>query len=143
MKSLAHDLIKSSGFKLTHQRQLILSILEGNQTHLDAEALFLLAKRRDPKISLATVYRSLSTFKKIGLIQEQDFGEDHGHFETVSNKPHFHFTCSQCGQVIELRSKKIIRLIKELCQEEDLKMERMHLHIQGLCPACQQKKSVP
>ena len=140
MKTSPVQQIQSRGYKLTHQRQLILSLLEGNQ-HLGADALFLLAKRRDPKISLATVYRSLSTFKKIGLIQEQGFGEDHGHYETVSNKPHFHFTCSQCGQVIELRSKKIIRLIKELCQEEDLKMESMDLLIQGLCPVCQEKKS--
>jgi Fur family ferric uptake transcriptional regulator len=131
--------IQSSGYKLTHQRQLILSLLEESDQHLGADELFHLAKHRDPKISLATVYRTLATFKKIGLIQEHALGQDHGHFEKVSSKPHFHFTCSQCGQVIELRSKKISRLIKELCEDEDIFMESMHLLINGLCSTCNSK----
>lgn len=143
MKKSPVEQILSSGFKLTHQRKLILSLLEESDKHLGADELFHLAKQRDPKISLATVYRTLATFKKIGLIQENALGEDHGHFETVSNKPHFHFTCSQCGQVIELRSKKISRLIKELCEEEGVFMESMHLLINGLCPNCNSKTAVP
>ncbi len=140
MKNNSTDLLQAQGYKLTHQRKLVLSILDESQQHLDADSLFRLAKQRDPKVSLATVYRTLATLKKLGLVQEQNLGEDHGHFEKVTAKPHFHFTCSQCGAVIELRSKKIVRLTRELCEEEGLQMENMHLLIQGLCPTCLAKK---
>jgi Fe2+ or Zn2+ uptake regulation protein len=143
MKSSALDKFQSSGYKLTRQRRIVLSILEEGSKHPGAEELFRLAKQKDPKISLATIYRSLSVFKKIGLIQENDFGEDHGHYEKITNHPHFHFTCSQCGQVFELRSKKIMRQIKELCQEEGLQMTGMNLLVHGLCQNCQDGKANP
>lgn len=141
MKNDSFDYLQAQGYKLTHQRKLVLAILDESQQHLDADSLFRLAKQRDPKVSLATVYRTLATLKKLGLVQEHDLGEDHGHFEIVTAKPHFHFTCSQCGTVFELRSKKIVRLTRELCAEEGLQMEAMHLLIQGLCAACQSQNS--
>ncbi len=141
MKNNSLSTLQEFGYKLTPQRRLLLAILESSQQHLDAESLFTLAKQQDPKISLATVYRNLAAFKKIGLVQEHDLGQDHGHFERVTAKPHFHFTCSRCGIVIELRSKKIVKLTRELCESENLSMDSMNLLIHGLCPACQAGKS--
>ncbi len=140
MKNNSLSTLQEFGYKLTPQRRLLLAILESSQQHLDAESLFTIAKQQDPKISLATVYRNLAAFKKIGLVQEHDLGQDHGHFEKVPAKPHFHFTCSRCGIVIELRSKKIVKLTRELCESENLTMDSMSLLIHGLCPACQAGK---
>ena len=141
MKSNPLETLQENGYKSTPQRRLLLSILETSQDHLDAESLYHLAKERDRHISLATVYRNLVAFKKMGLVQEHNLGEDHAHFEKVTGKPHFHFTCSQCGRVIELRSKKIVRLTHEMCEAENLNMESMNLFIQGLCPSCQRDKT--
>lgn len=137
MKSNPLQTLQEYGYKLTPQRRLLLSILETSQDHLDAESLYRIAKQRDAHVSLATVYRNLAAFKKIGLVQEHNLGEDHAHFEKVTARPHFHFTCTRCGQVVELRSKKIVRLTRELCEAEDLTMESMHLFIQGVCASCQ------
>lgn len=141
MKNNGLTTLQEYGYKLTTQRKLLLSILESSDQHLDAETLFTVAKQQDAQISLATVYRNLAAFKKIGLVQEHNLGQDHGHFERVTAKPHFHFTCSKCGAVIELRSKKIVKLTHELCESENLRMDSMNLLIEGLCSACQPSKS--
>ena len=50
---------------------------------MEAIELFSRVKDRDPDISLATVYRTLSVLKEMGLVEQHLLGEDHGHFETA------------------------------------------------------------
>ena len=92
------DAIRSQGRRLTRPWQLVLEILKENKEHLDAETIFERARERDARIGLATVYRTLAFLKEIGLVDEYQFGEDHGHFEAVQDdRPHYHFTWMNCG----------------------------------------------
>lgn len=131
------DLFRIGGRRLTRQRRLVLQILEESQEHLDAESLYLRAKARDPHIGLATVYRSLALLKEAGLVEEHPLGEDHGHFETIQESPHYHFTCARCGRVIELSAPQVTQKIQELCAQQGLRAGEIHLHIRGVCSGCQ------
>jgi len=71
----AVDTIRSSGYRVTRQRQLVLEILDKNQGHLDAEALFMKAKTKDMNIGIATIYRTLALLKKIGVVKEEFLGQ--------------------------------------------------------------------
>ncbi|MCJ7807105.1 MAG: transcriptional repressor, partial [Dehalococcoidia bacterium] len=70
-----------TGQRVTSQRRLILDILRHSEGHLDADELYRLAKEREPRISLATVYRNLNLFKELGLVEGRHFTEDHHHYE--------------------------------------------------------------
>lgn len=123
---------------LTRQRRLVLEILRQSPHHPDAGMIYLEAKQRGERISLATVYRSLSYLKEAGLVAENSFGEGHGHFEPAQGAHHFHFTCIDCGAVIELEAGEINRLARALGEARGLQVDDIHIHLRGRCPDCQQ-----
>ena len=124
--------------RMTRQRRLVFEILQSSAAHLDAESVFELAKIRDAKISLATVYRSLAWLKEAGLIQEHRLGENHAHFETTATTPHYHFSCLRCGKVVEFEAAEVREISRQLCAREGLQVTDIHLHLSGLCAECRE-----
>ena len=130
--------IHAQGLRATRQRQLVLDVLEHSPEHLDAEAIHDQVKVKDPRISLATVYRTLALFKRLGLVAEHSLGEDHGHFETAPNAPHYHFTCLNCKRVIEFEAPAVLETITGLEERQGLQVIEAHLSLSGYCPSCRQ-----
>jgi Fe2+ or Zn2+ uptake regulation protein len=131
--------IQSSGLRLTRQRQLILQVLTDSQEHLDAEQLHDRLKVQNPRIGLATVYRTLGVLKSLGLVNEQSLGEEHGHFEAASTKPHYHFTCTDCHKVIEFELPALARLAQHALDTLGARVEVIQLSASGKCSACKEK----
>lgn len=128
--------IHQNGRRMTQQRQIVLNILNENPGHLDAEAVYELARKVDAKISLATVYRSLAMLKEVGLVKENHLGEHHGHFEPALGEPHFHFTCEACGKISEFKAPEVLREIRKVCDRNHLQIFEIDLLLSGLCPEC-------
>jgi Fur family ferric uptake transcriptional regulator len=129
--------VRRRGLKLTRPRLVILDVLERSHGHLDAETVYVRAKERDPHIGIATVYRTLALLKQLGLAEEHDLGEDHGHFEAVDkDKPHFHFMCLKCGKIVEFESPEVMRLAQSLCRRKGLSVSEVHLRLSGYCRQC-------
>jgi Fur family ferric uptake transcriptional regulator len=136
METRFQETMHASGLRATRQRQLLLDVIHESPGHLDAEAIHRRVQEREPRIGLATVYRTLALFKEMGLIQEQRLGEEHGHFETVSKEPHYHFACLKCGQVIEFDDPRIVDVVRALSKKEGLRVSDVHLLLRGYCAAC-------
>ena len=130
------DALRASGRRLTPQRRLILQVLAESMGHLDADALYERVKARDPDVSLATVYRTLAVLQEVGLVQEYRLGQDHGHYETVRDEPHYHFACLRCGKVIEFDTPLVAQVEQELCEREGVRITSTQLHISGHCAEC-------
>jgi Fe2+ or Zn2+ uptake regulation protein len=122
---------------LTSRRRLILEVLESSDEHLDAEELYDQVKAHDPDISLATVYRTLAVFKEMGLVEEHRLGEEHSHYESVRDGPHYHFTCLKCGRVIEFDTPLVAQIERKLSEREGVRVIGAHLHLSGYCAQCQ------
>jgi len=133
------DLIQKRGYRMTRQRRLVLAILQSSQEHLDADSLYSQAKKLDPQISLATVYRSLALLKENGFIEEHRLGQDHGHFEVIPKAPHYHFTCIRCGEVIEFSFPELENLASRLEKQRELQVKQITLDVRGLCAPCLKK----
>ena len=133
------DVFRAAGRRLTSQRRLILAVVEESDEHLDAEALYDRAKILDPNISLATVYRTLTVLKEMGLVEEHRLGEGHGHYESVRSGPHYHFTCLDCGKVIEFDTPLVARIQRELSERDGVSIIGTHLHLSGYCAECQEQ----
>lgn len=130
------DTLRASGHRMTRQRRLVLSVLKESGEHLDAGAIHELARASDPNISLATVYRTLSLLKEIGLVNEHRLGEGHAHFEAAQGPPHYHFTCLGCGRVIEFDAPQVAEVIRQLSTREGLEVIDVHLFLRGYCADC-------
>ena len=131
------DVFRSEGRRLTSQRRLILRVLEESEKHLDAESLYDRVKVQDPDVSLATVYRTLTLFREMGLVEEQGLGEGHSHYEAARGRPHYHFVCSGCDRVIEFDTPWVMRIARELAGQEGVQVTGAHLRMSGYCAWCQ------
>ena len=131
------DVFRAAGRRLTSQRRLILEVLHESSMHLDADGLYDQVKLHDPDISLATVYRTLAVLKEMGLVEEHRLGEEHGHYELVHDRPHYHFTCLGCGKVKEFDTPLVAQIRRELSEREGVRVTRAHLHLSGYCARCQ------
>src|SRR4030042_24221 len=104
------------GLRITSQRALILEIIRQGQGHLDADEVYRQAREKRPRLSLSTVYRTLQTLKKLGLVEEVHFDEAHHHYEIKPPTEHHHLVCLGCGRVIEFQY-PLARLVKRKVTE--------------------------
>ena len=93
---------RSSGRKVTAQRQCIFRILQGVETHPSAEAIHAVAAREMETISLKTVYQTLHDLAELGEIAALDVGTGSTRFDPNVDDPHHHLVCRECGSVRDL-----------------------------------------
>ncbi len=137
----AQALLRAQGKRITGQRALLLQLIHECTGHLDAEELYLRARQREPRINLATVYRTLNLLKAAGLIEPRYLTHDHRReqFESKPATEHFHFTCVACGQVIEFISPRVEQLRVEVNKQFGVEFTHACLCFEGYCAACQSR----
>lgn len=144
-KSPASAPLKAHGIRLTRQRELLFEIIDSAHRHLNADQLFELAKKRDPKINRVTVYRTLKVLKQEGLIDELDLlhyeGEQH-YYETRLKRPHAHVVCLKCGAVQEFFGSPIQALREQITASLGFKIEVARTEVGGICADCQGSEAV-
>ncbi len=132
--------LRKSGKRLTSQRALILEIIQRGEGHLDADEIYRRARAVQPRLSLSTVYRTLSALKGPGLIEELHFDDSHHHYEMKSTRKHHHLVCLGCGRVIEFQYPLARYLKRSVPQVKDFDIVDAELRLSGYCPQCRQKK---
>ncbi len=136
--------MQARGLRITGQRRILAELLEQADEHLDAEMVYELARRRDPGIHRATVYRTLNTLKKKGLIDELDLmhyqGERH-YYEVRPSEFHIHLVCLGCGAIQEPGCSFSEDLKHRVLRESRFKAEIVRLEMGGQCAKCQKKKA--
>ncbi|HTV59668.1 MAG TPA: Fur family transcriptional regulator [Verrucomicrobiae bacterium] len=141
--SLMKELV-ARGVRITAQRRLLVGIIQDSPRHLDAAALLEIAKKRDPEIDRATVYRTIALLKKRGLIDELDLmhleGEKH-YYEAKTNRDHCHMACFRCGAIIEYTSSSFERLREEMARESGFQIRAVRLEVGGYCKRCRKTPS--
>ncbi len=120
----------------TAHRQLLLDILREAERHLDAKELFQEAAKRDPHISLATVYRNLRLFEDLGLVDETRLDRAHCYYEIKRSSEHYHLVCTMCGKVTEFESPAVSQLVDEVQRNSGFSVTRAVLRLEGYCPEC-------
>ena len=139
LKSTRQEL-NVSGLRITNQRASILEIIRRGQGHLDADEVYRLAREKQPRLSLSTVYRTLQTLKKLGLVEEVHFDETHHHYEAKSPAEHHHLVCLGCGRVVEFHY-SLARLVKRnIAEAKDFKITGSEVRMTGYCPRCLQER---
>ncbi len=130
-------LLRSQGKRVTPQRLLLFEVMQEHGGHLDADELYLLAKEREPRLSLSTVYRTLSLLKEMDLIEELYFDEEHRHYEIKGRGvEHFHLICLGCGEIIEFESPLTDRVKAQIAQDHHFQVTGVHIDLKGYCRRC-------
>ena len=111
-----------SGLRMTEQRRVVAQVLETSHDHPDVEELYARALALDPRISIATVYRTVKLFEEAGILEKLEFGDGRARYEDAERDHHDHLIDMQTGQVIEFIDPEI-----ELLQEKIAKRLGYHL----------------
>ena len=127
---------KSPGTRMTSQRTLVFDIISRGGGHLGADEIYARARRKNPGISLSTVYRAIAKFKELGLVVESHLGQEHHHYEAGQNGSHFHLVCLGCGAVIEFEYPLAQRVRNEVARAGGFKIVSAEMNLSGYCPQC-------
>jgi len=133
--------LNERGLKVTSQRMLILETIRRSRGHVDADEVFLQIHKKQPRISLSTVYRTLQRFKELGLIDELHFAEEHHHYELKPATEHYHLVCLGCGRVIEFEFPLHSTLEKNVPEARDFEITGSEVTLTGYCHDCRSKRN--
>ncbi|WP_298917974.1 Fur family transcriptional regulator [uncultured Algimonas sp.] len=119
------------GLRLTEQRRVIAKVLARSDDHPDAEELYNRASTIDPKISLATVYRTVRLFADSGIISMHDFRDGRARYEAADAEHHDHLIDVQTGDVIEFVDDEIEALQHRIAEKLGYELVDHRLELYG------------
>jgi len=131
--------LKQAGIKITQHKLAVLELFAEHK-HLDALEISKIFNKRNVDISLATIYRILSSFEEHKIVTKHNFGNEHANYElSLSNEHHDHLICVKCSKVIEFVNQQIEELQMQIAKNNDFKVYNHTLNIYGVCKECQQQ----
>ena len=131
------EYISVNNLKITKQRRTVLKIFLESKDHVSVEELYNEVLKTEPKIGLATVYRTLALLTKSGLALEMDFGDGQKRYESSYNSVHHdHMVCTECGKILEFNHPLIEKYQEEVAMQKNFKITSHKLDLFGLCQDC-------
>jgi Fur family ferric uptake transcriptional regulator len=129
--------LRERGFRLTPQREIILSVLHDVEGLATAEEIYTRVQRISTSVDISTVYRTLDLLQEFDLVACVDPGDGQHRYELLGiHGPHLHLVCQACGQVIGADLKVAQAFGQRLQAEYGFVPTLDHLSVSGLCPAC-------
>lgn len=137
--------LKSRGLSCTSQREDIARAFFGSRAHLSVEDLYEAARRINPGISYATVYRTLRLLKELEFAQEQHFGDGHARYEVAAglDEHHDHMICDDCGAIVEFHDEALESRQEAIAEANGFVLARHRMELYGTCRACRAKTERP
>ena len=128
----------AKGVKLTEQRKIIAKIISeskseyGESDHPDVDELYSRVSKVDPKISIATVYRTVKLFEEAGILTKHDFKGGKARYEAMIESHHDHLIDIKTGEIIEFVDDEIEKLQKKVAEKYGYKLVDHKLELYGV-----------
>jgi len=132
LPSRIENLCIEKGMKMTGQRRVIARVLSEASDHPDVEEVHRRAHAIDPRIGIATVYRTVRLFQEAGIIEKHDFGDGRSRYEEVPDEHHDHLIDIQSGRVVEFQSPEIEALQEKIAQQHGFRLVGHRLELYGV-----------
>ena len=126
----------ANGVKLTDQRKTIARVISeskktyGEADHPDVDELYKRVSNIDPKISIATVYRTVKLFEESGILMKHDFKDGKARYEI--NDDHNHLIDIKTGDIIEFVDEEIERLQQKVAEKYGYTLVDHKLELYGV-----------
>jgi Fe2+ or Zn2+ uptake regulation protein len=129
---------RRSGYTLTSQRRAVLEALKDFKGHPSAEEVYLVVKKKNPRVALGTVYQALSVLEEIGLIEAKHWSESPVRYD-LNTEPHHDIRCVRCGEVTEIPGIEFEDFAMHIQENTPYEVTNASLVIEGVCPGCQSR----
>ena len=128
--SIENKCIKK-GVRLTEQRKLVAQVMSNSEDHPDVDELHKRTNKLDPKISIATVYRTVKLFEESGIVAKHDFKGNKARYEQSPQEHHDHLIDINTGEIIEFVNQDIEKLQKQVAEKLGYKLVDHRLELYG------------
>lgn len=130
--SRLEEMCIEKGMKMTGQRRVIAQVLSDANDHPDVEEVYRRSSAVDPKISIATVYRTVRLFEEAGIVERLDFGDGRARYEEASEDHHDHLICVQTGKIVEFHDDEIEELQAKIAEKLGFKLVDHRMELFGV-----------
>jgi Fur family ferric uptake transcriptional regulator len=120
------------GLKMTEQRRIIARVLSDASDHPDVEMLYRRATNLDPRISIATVYRTVRLLEEASILERHDFGDGRARYEELPEEHHDHLIDVDSGAVIEFQNGDIEELQRKIAETLGYRLVDHRLELYGV-----------
>ena len=110
------------GIRLTDQRRLVAKAMSDSHDHPDVDELHKRVNKLDPKISIATVYRTVKLFEEAGVVAKHDFKGNKARYEQAPHDHHDHLIDINTGEITEFVDEDIEKLQKKVAEKLGYKL---------------------
>lgn len=129
--------IEEQGLKHSRQRDLIVSTFFEMGGHVPVEELVARVRERDPRVSVATVYRTMKLLAASGLAEARHFGDGQTRYEAARQGGHHdHLICTACGRIVEFENERIEELQLRVARSHGFEVRSHKLELYGHCDGC-------
>lgn len=130
------------GLKLTAQRQRIFERAFATHEHFSAETLYRwMREETGPRVSRATVYRTLALLVEGGFVESLDTGRGELVYEhSLGHRHHDHMVCLDCGRIEEFHEPRIEALQAEAAAKKGFEVVSHDHRLQGYCRTCAESR---
>lgn len=130
----------AKGLRMTDQRRILARVVGAAEDHPDVEEIYARASAIDPKISLATVYRTVKLFEEAGILERLEFGDGRARYEDAERDHHDHLIDVSTGEVIEFVDPEIEALQEKIAARLGYRLIGHRLELLGV-PVVKQSKA--
>lgn len=130
--SRLEELCLKKGLKMTGQRRVIARVLSDSTDHPDVEQVYRRASAIDPRISIATVYRTVRLLEEAHILARHDFGDGRARYEQATNEHHDHLIDLDTREVIEFTNEDIEKLQREAARRLGFELVGHRLELYGV-----------
>ena len=120
------------GLRITDQRRVIARVLSEAEDHPDVEKLHQRAVAIDPRISIATVYRTVRLFEEAGILDRHDFGDGRARYEAAPEAHHDHLIDVESGTVIEFVDPELEALQRQIAERLGYRLVDHRMELYGV-----------
>jgi len=132
MRDTITERCAAKGLRMTGQRRVIARVLEISDDHPDVEELHARAAARDPRISIATVYRTVKLLEEAGILDKLEFGDGRARYEDAERAHHDHLIDVNTGAVIEFVDPEIEALQERIADKLGYRLVGHRLELYAL-----------
>lgn len=129
--------LRRRGYRVTGPRRAVWRALSRAEGHLTVDELAARVHAEDPGVNLASIYRSLALFARLGLVRESRLGDaDAGRWEVAHPDEHFHLVCDRCGRIDHHVGSLVQEIRDHLSEGHGFEPRDVDLTVTGRCAAC-------
>ena len=132
MKDSIEQKCLDKGVKLTDQRKIIAKVMSVSDDHPDVDELYKRVSKIDPRISIATIYRTVKLFEECGILTKHEFKDGKARYEKLNESHHDHLIDIKTGEIIEFVDDEIEKLQKKVAEKYGYELVDHKLELYGV-----------